>query len=279
MRAQERRGCARHQQVGTPLACQSRLLPLPPKAETGAGGLRSGSETAPQTLMMRESWDRTTPPTCPITPAPQARPPTPNHPPKKAAHPGGPGGLVGPRRAAHQHALPEGPPHAGLRQGVAHPAGVQAVLGGLGGALEAAVRAVFWCWGGCSGAVWGVKPTRHQPRPRKRLHPPPPQKVLRMNPFWWTHQRHDGKLWNLNNYRWGGRGRGRRPVANRKLPLRNRQRRSNPQPMPRCVANHLWEPANRLSHRQPIPNRWQFPANTPNRPSTSLAPPPTPGRT
>ena len=24
---------------------------------------------------------------------------------------------------------------------------------------------------------------------------------LRMNPFWWTHQRHDGKLWNLNNYR------------------------------------------------------------------------------
>jgi len=25
--------------------------------------------------------------------------------------------------------------------------------------------------------------------------------VLRANPFWWTHQRHDGKLWNLNNYR------------------------------------------------------------------------------
>jgi len=24
---------------------------------------------------------------------------------------------------------------------------------------------------------------------------------LRINPFWWTHQRHDGKLWNLNNYR------------------------------------------------------------------------------
>ena len=22
-----------------------------------------------------------------------------------------------------------------------------------------------------------------------------------MNPFWWTHQRHDGKLWNLNAYR------------------------------------------------------------------------------
>lgn len=24
---------------------------------------------------------------------------------------------------------------------------------------------------------------------------------MRQNPFWWTHQRHDGKLWNLNNYR------------------------------------------------------------------------------
>eukprot|EP00493_Phyllostaurus_siculus_P027159 UN27505 len=25
--------------------------------------------------------------------------------------------------------------------------------------------------------------------------------ILRHNPFWWTHQRHDGKLWNLNLYR------------------------------------------------------------------------------
>lgn len=25
--------------------------------------------------------------------------------------------------------------------------------------------------------------------------------ISRNNPFWWTHQRHDGKLWNLNNYR------------------------------------------------------------------------------
>ncbi|KAK2195077.1 bifunctional PRO8NT domain/Pre-mRNA-processing-splicing factor 8 [Babesia duncani] len=25
--------------------------------------------------------------------------------------------------------------------------------------------------------------------------------MLKANPFWWTHQRHDGKLWNLNNYR------------------------------------------------------------------------------
>ena len=25
--------------------------------------------------------------------------------------------------------------------------------------------------------------------------------IARFNPFWWTHQRHDGKLWNLNNYR------------------------------------------------------------------------------
>ena len=22
--------------------------------------------------------------------------------------------------------------------------------------------------------------------------------IMRQNPFWWTHQRHDGKLWNLN---------------------------------------------------------------------------------
>jgi pre-mRNA-processing factor 8 len=25
--------------------------------------------------------------------------------------------------------------------------------------------------------------------------------ILKQNPFWWTNQRHDGKLWNLNNYR------------------------------------------------------------------------------
>jgi pre-mRNA-processing factor 8 len=25
--------------------------------------------------------------------------------------------------------------------------------------------------------------------------------VLKQNPFWWTNQRHDDKLWNLNNYR------------------------------------------------------------------------------
>ena len=27
--------------------------------------------------------------------------------------------------------------------------------------------------------------------------------VLRHSPFYWTHQRHDGKLWNLGNYRTG----------------------------------------------------------------------------
>eukprot|EP00746_Dinoflagellata_sp_MGD_P153981 gnl/MRDRNA2_/MRDRNA2_84578_c0_seq1.p1 gnl/MRDRNA2_/MRDRNA2_84578_c0~~gnl/MRDRNA2_/MRDRNA2_84578_c0_seq1.p1 ORF type:complete len:2332 (+),score=9.13 gnl/MRDRNA2_/MRDRNA2_84578_c0_seq1:810-6998(+) len=25
--------------------------------------------------------------------------------------------------------------------------------------------------------------------------------IAKNNPFWWTHQKHDGKLWNLNNYR------------------------------------------------------------------------------
>lgn len=25
--------------------------------------------------------------------------------------------------------------------------------------------------------------------------------IMKQNPFWWTHQRHDGKLWNLNQYR------------------------------------------------------------------------------
>ena len=24
---------------------------------------------------------------------------------------------------------------------------------------------------------------------------------VRPNPFWWTHAKHDGKLWNFNNYR------------------------------------------------------------------------------
>jgi pre-mRNA-processing factor 8 len=24
---------------------------------------------------------------------------------------------------------------------------------------------------------------------------------VRPNPFWWTHNKHDGKLWNFNNYR------------------------------------------------------------------------------
>ena len=27
--------------------------------------------------------------------------------------------------------------------------------------------------------------------------------LMKNNPFWWTNQRHDGKLWNLNNYRVG----------------------------------------------------------------------------
>ena len=26
-------------------------------------------------------------------------------------------------------------------------------------------------------------------------------RVCRWSPFWWTHQKHDGKLWNLNNFR------------------------------------------------------------------------------
>ncbi len=24
---------------------------------------------------------------------------------------------------------------------------------------------------------------------------------MKENPFWWTNQKHDGRLWNLNNYR------------------------------------------------------------------------------
>jgi pre-mRNA-processing factor 8 len=63
--------------------------------------------------------------------------------------PGGPRGLVGPRRAAHQHAVPEGPPHARVRPRVAHPAGVQAVHGaegrGDGGGLSSCFVRAFLC--------------------------------------------------------------------------------------------------------------------------------------
>mmetsp|Transcript_13659 Transcript_13659/g.18094 ORF Transcript_13659/g.18094 Transcript_13659/m.18094 type:complete len:266 (+) Transcript_13659:4972-5769(+) len=44
-----------------------------------------------------------------------------------AAHPRGSRGLVGPGYSADQHAVPERPAHARLRQGVAHAHGVQAV--------------------------------------------------------------------------------------------------------------------------------------------------------
>lgn len=49
-----------------------------------------------------------------------------------------------------------------------------------------------------------VHPTAHT---AVHVHIPVPHcphslpQVLKQNPFWWTHQRHDGKLWNLNNYR------------------------------------------------------------------------------
>lgn len=42
------------------------------------------------------------------------------------------------------------------------------------------------------------------PPPRFNLTPTPPfllHLISPQNPFWWTHQKHDGKLWNLNNYR------------------------------------------------------------------------------
>ena len=42
---------------------------------------------------------------------------------------GGPGGFVGPRHPAHQHAVPEGPPHAGVRQGLACAHRLQVVPG------------------------------------------------------------------------------------------------------------------------------------------------------
>ena len=40
---------------------------------------------------------------------------------------GGPGGRVGPRHPAHQHAVQQGPAHAGVRQGLAAAHGVEAV--------------------------------------------------------------------------------------------------------------------------------------------------------
>mmetsp|Transcript_51036 Transcript_51036/g.169039 ORF Transcript_51036/g.169039 Transcript_51036/m.169039 type:complete len:231 (+) Transcript_51036:4205-4897(+) len=44
-----------------------------------------------------------------------------------AADARGPRGLVGPRHPAHQHALPEGPAHARVRQGLARPHPIQGV--------------------------------------------------------------------------------------------------------------------------------------------------------
>jgi U6-snRNA interacting domain of PrP8 len=32
-------------------------------------------------------------------------------------------------------------------------------------------------------------------------HSSPCSNQISSNPFWWTSQRHDGKLWQLNNYR------------------------------------------------------------------------------
>ena len=53
------------------------------------------------------------------------------------------------------------------------------------------------------GAEGGVVSCVHSPT--RRLPPPRPPRArppgARTNPFWWTHERHDGKLWNLNNYR------------------------------------------------------------------------------
>ena len=70
--------------------------------------------------------------------------------------------------------------------------------------------------------------------------------ALRMNPFWWTHQRHDGKLWNLNNYRTdviqalggvevrveGGRGGGGGGGCGRGSQRIARRGSSNPHPTP-----------------------------------------------
>ena len=54
-------------------------------------------------------------------------------------------------------------------------------------------------WGAAAAAAAAAAPF---PTLGKRRLPPQNQYLqARINPFWWTHQRHDGKLWNLNSYR------------------------------------------------------------------------------
>ena len=62
----------------------------------------------------------------PSPPAPTSPPcvlPARPAPAEPAADAGGPGGQLGPRHPAHQHPLPEGPAHAGVRQGLARAPG------------------------------------------------------------------------------------------------------------------------------------------------------------
>ena len=111
---------------------------------------------------------------------------------------------MGPRHPANQHAVPEGPTHARVRQRCA------ATPSAAGAAGVAGARHLARAAARLSPSHQRTSPTHTHPaqtrhafrsvgwRARTEFRR---YSVARYDPFWWTHARHDGKLWNLNNYR------------------------------------------------------------------------------
>lgn len=101
----------------------------------------------------------------------------------QASHSGGFGGFVGQRNTSDQHTFPEGQTHSGLWQRLESQDRLQTVSGTI--ELIGKLEILTYVKESFSNMLLSLSWVQ----------------VLKQNPFWWTHQRHDGKLWNLNNYR------------------------------------------------------------------------------